>query len=175
MKRLIIILSLGLPMMLMGQKSSDISNSDDKALWEGFQRRIEIAVEQGLITPEQARERYAGFRKRMEHRNDENLGSGRMNLNKREQNTELAARFKKLGISDLNHIKSGLLNHGITYSQLDAVLGGMVRLIHGSKADGKDFEMNPRLQVYFQDRIGLNQEQVLYVMDVSVRIAQRVR
>jgi len=175
MKRLIIILSLGLPMMLMGQKSSDISNSDDKALWEGFQRRIEIAVEKGLITPEQARERYAGFRKRMEHRNDENLGSGRMNLNKREQNTELAAHFKKLGISDLNRIKFGLLDNGITDSQLDAVLGGMVRLIHGSKADGKDFEMNPRLQVYFQDRIGLNQEQVLYVMDVSVRIAQRVR
>jgi len=175
MKRLIIILSLGLPMMLMGQKSSDISNSDDKALWEGFQRRIEIAVEQGLITPEQARERYAGFRKRMEHRNDENLGSGRMNLNKREQNTELAAHFKKLGISDLNRIKNGLLDNGITDSQLDAVLGGMVRLIHGSKADGKDFEMNTELQVYFQDTIGLNQEQVLYVMDVSVRIAQRVR
>ena len=175
MKRLIIILSLGLPIMIMGQKSSDISNSDDKALWEGFQRRIEIAVEKGLITPEQAKERYAGFRKRMEHRNGENLGSGRMNLNKREQNTELAAHFKKLGISDLSRIKNGLLDNGITDSQLDAVLGGMVRLIHGSKADGKDFEMNPRLQVYFQDRIGLNQEQVLYVMDVSVRIAQRVR
>ena len=175
MKQLIIILSLGLPMMLMGQKSSDISNSDDKALWEGFQRRIEIAVEQGLITPEQARERYAGFRKRMEHRNDENLGKGRMNLNKREQNTELAAHFKKLGISDLSRIKNGLLDNGITDSQLDAVLGGMVRLIHGSKADGKDFEMNPRLQVYFQDRIGLNQEQVQYVYNISVRIAQRVR
>ena len=175
MKRLIIILSLGLPMMIMGQKSSDISKSDDKALWEGFQRRIEIAVEQGLITPEQARERYAGFRKRMEHRNDENLGSGRMNLNRSEQNTELAAHFKKLGISDLTRIKNGLLDNGITDSQLDAVLGGMVRLIHGSKADGKDFEMNPRIQAYFQDRIGLNQEQVMYVMDVSVRIAQRVR
>jgi len=175
MKRLIIILSLGLPMMLMGQKSSDISNSDDKALWEGFQRRIEIAVEQGLITPEQARERYAGFRRRMNINKLENLGSGRMNLNRSEQNTELAAHFKKLGISDLNRIKNGLLDNGITDSQLDAVLGGMVRLIHGSKADGKDFEMNPRLQVYFQDRIGLNQEQVLYVMDVSVRIAQRVR
>ena len=175
MKRLIIILSLGLPIILMGQKSSDISNSDDKALWEGFQRRIEIAVEQGLITPEQARERYAGFRKRMEHRNGENLGSGRMNLNRREQNTELAAHFKKLGISDLNRIKNGLLDNGITDSQLDAVLGGMVRLIHGFNADVEDFEMNPRLQVYFQDRIGLNQEQVLYVMDASVKIAQRVR
>ena len=175
MKRLIIILSLGLPMMLMGQKSSDISNSDDKALREGFQRRIEIAVEKGLITPEQAKERYAGFRKRMEHRNDENLGSGRMNLNRSEQNTELAAHFKKLGISDLNRIKNGLLDNGITDSQLDAVLGGMVRLIHGSKADGKDFEMNPRIQAYFLDSIGLNQEQVRYVMDVSVRITQRVR
>ena len=51
----------------------------------------------------------------------------------------------------------------------------MVRLIHGSKADGKDFEMNPRIQAYFQDSIGLNQEQVLYVMDASVKIAQRVR
>ena len=175
MKRLIIILSLGLPMMLMGQKSSDISNSDDKALWEGFQRRIEIAVEQGLITPEQARERYAGFRKRMGHRNDKNLGSGRMNLNRSEQNTELAGHFKKLGISDLNRIKNGLLDNGITDSQLDGVLGGMVRLIHGAKADGENFEMNPRIQTYLQDRIGLNQEQVLYVMDVSVRIAQRVR
>ena len=68
MKRLIIILSLGLPMMLMGQKSSDINNSDDKVLWEGFQRRIEIAVEQGLITREQADERYAGFRRRMAQR-----------------------------------------------------------------------------------------------------------
>ena len=148
MKRLIIILSLGLPIMLMGQKSSDISNSDDKALREGFQRRIEIAVEQGLITPEQARER---------------------------QNTELAAHFKKLGISDLNRINNGLLENGITDTQLNDVLGGMVRLIHGAKAEGEDFEMNPRIQVYFQDRIGLNQEQVLYVMDASVRIAQRVR
>ena len=153
-------------------ENNDKSSVEDKALWEGFQRRIEIAVERGEITREQADEHYVEFRRRMGQRNDDR---GRMNLNRREQNTELAAHFKKLGISDLNRIKNGLLDNGITDSQLDAVLGGMVRLIHGSKADGKDFEMNPRLQVYFQDRIGLNQEQVLYVMDVSVRIAQRVR
>ena len=104
-----IILSLGLPMMLMGQKSSDISNSDDKALWEGFQRRIEIAVEQGLITPEEARERYAGFRKRM-------------NINKLEQNTELEKHYNRLGVNNLDRIKKGLLNNGITDNQLDAVL-----------------------------------------------------
>jgi len=175
MKRLIIILSLGLPIMLMGQKSSDISNSDDKALWEGFQRRIEIAVEQGLITPEQARERYAGFRKKMEHRNDENLGVGRMNINKLEENTELEKHYNRLGVNNLDRIKKGLLNNGITDNQLDAVLRGMIRLIQGAKADGNNFEMNPRMQIYFQDRIGLNQEQVQHVMDVSVRITQRVR
>ena len=175
MKRLIIILSLGLPMMLMGQKSSDISNSDGKALREGFQRRIEIAVEQGLITPEEARERYAGFRKKMEHRNDENLGVGRMNINKLEQNTELEKHYNRLGVNNLDRIKKGLLNNGITDNQLDAVLRGMIRLIQGAKADGNNFEMNPRMQIYFQDRIGLNQEQVQHVMDSSVRIAQRVR
>jgi len=35
----------------------------------------------------------------------------------------------------------------------------MVRLIHGAKADGEDFEMSPRIQAYFQDRISFNQEQ----------------
>ena len=49
-------------------ENNDKSSVEDKALREGFQRRIEIAVEQGLITREQADERYAGFRRRMAQR-----------------------------------------------------------------------------------------------------------
>ena len=49
-------------------ENNDKSSVEDKALWEGFQKRIEIAVEQGLITREQADERYAGFRRRMAQR-----------------------------------------------------------------------------------------------------------
>jgi len=49
-------------------EDNDKPSVEDKALWEGFQRRIEIAVEQGLITREQADERYAGFRRRMAQR-----------------------------------------------------------------------------------------------------------
>ena len=75
MRRLMIILSLGLPMMLMGQKSSDISNSDNSLEKVGVRERIEAAIERGEITREQADIRYAEFRKRM-------------NSNKREQNTE---------------------------------------------------------------------------------------
>ena len=153
MKNIIPILLLYLPLTLLAQ------NSSEKA---GVRERIETAVEQGLITREKADERYAEFRKRM-------------NLNKREQNTELEKHYNKLGVNNLDRIKKGLLNNGITDNQLDAVLRGMIRLIHGAKADGNNFEMNPRMQIYFQDRIGLNQEQVQHVMDSSVRIAQRVR
>ena len=153
MKNIIPILLLYLPLTLLAQ------NSSEKA---GVRERIETAVEQGLITHEQADERYAEFRKRM-------------NPNKRGQNTELEKHYNKLGVNNLDRIKKGLLNNGITDNQLDAVLRGMIRLIHGAKADGNNFEMNPRMQIYFQDRIGLNQEQVQHVMDSSVRIAQRVR
>ena len=153
MKNIIPILLLYLPLTLLAQ------NSSEKA---GVRERIETAVEQGLITREQADERYAEFRKRM-------------NINKLEQNTELEKHYNKLGVNNLDRIKKGLLNNGITDNQLDAVLRGMIRLIHGVKADGNNFEMNPRMQIYFQDRIGLNQEQVQHVMDSSVRIAQRVR
>ena len=153
MKNIIPILLLYLPLTLLAQ------NSSEKA---GVRERIETAVEQGLITREQADERYSEFRKRM-------------NLNKREQNTELEKHYNKLGVNNLDRIKKGLLNNGITDSQLDAVLRGMIRLIQGAKADGNNYEMNPRMQIYFQNRIGLNQEQVQHVMDSSVRIAQRVR
>ena len=153
MKNIIPILLLYLPLTLLAQ------NSSEKA---GVRERIETAVEQGLITREQADERYSEFRKRM-------------NLNKREQNTELEKHYNKLGVNNLDRIKKGLLNNGITDNQLDAVLRGMIRLIHGVKTDGNNFEMNPRMQVYFERRIGLNQEQVQHVMDSSVRIAQRVR
>ena len=153
MKNIIPILLLYLPLTLLAQ------NSSEKA---GVRERIETAVEQGLITREQADERYAEFRKRI-------------NPNKREQNTELEKHYNKLGVNNLDRIKKSLLNNGITDNQLDPVLRGMIRLIHGAKADGNNFEMNPRMKIYFERRIGLNQEQVQHVMDSSVRIAQRVR
>ena len=129
-----------------------------KDIWEGFQRRIESALESGKITQEQARERYAGFRKRMEARD-----------------TDIVGHYEKLGLKDLNRIKNGLIKSGVSDNQLDAVLGGMLRIIHPAKAEGDNFEMNPRLQSYFQDRIGLTEDQTQYVKDISIRIANRLR
>ena len=158
MKNIISILLLYLPLVIVAQNSLENSRIEDRSIWEGFQRRIEGAVERGEMTQEQARESYAGFRRRMAM-----------------HGTDIVGHYEKLGISDLNRIKNSLMKNGISNSQLDAVLGGMLRVIHAAKAEGDNFEMNPRVQSYFQDRIGLTQDQTQYVKDVSIRIAIRLR
>ena len=90
-------------------------------------------------------------------------------------NTKLEEHYTELGVNNLDRIKKGLLNNGISERQLDPVLRGMIRLIKGAKVDGNNFEMNPRMKIYFERRIGLNQKQFQYVKDTSVRIAKRVR
>ena len=158
MKNIISILLLYLPLVIVAQNSLENSRIEDRAIWEGFQRRIEGAIERGEMTQEQARESYAGFRRRMAM-----------------HGTDIVGHYEKLGISDLNRIKNGLMKNGISDNQIDAVLGGMLRVIHAAKSEGDNFEMNPRIQSYFQDRIGLTQDQTQYVKDISIRIAIRLR
>ena len=158
MKNIISILLLYLPLVIVAQNSLEKSRVEDRAKWVGVRERIEGAVERGEITREQADERYAEFRRRMAMRDTDTVG-----------------HYEKLGIKDLNRIKNALMKNGISNSQLDAVLGGMLRVIHAAKAEGDNFEMNPRVQAYFQDRIGLAQDQTQYVKDISIRIANRLR
>ena len=158
MKNIISILLLYLPLVIVAQNSLEKSRVEDRAKWVGVRERIEGAVERGEITREQADERYAEFRRRMAMRD-----------------TDIVGHYEKLGISALNRIKNGLMKNGISDNQLDAVLGGMLRVIHAAKAEGDNFEMNPRVQAYFQDRIGLTQDQTQYVKDISIRIAIRLR
>ena len=158
MKNIIPIFLIYLPLVLLAQNSLEKSRVEDRAKWVGVRERIEGAVERGEITREQADERYAEFRRRMAMRD-----------------TDLVGHYEKLGIKDLNRIKNALMKNGISDDQLDAVLGGMLRVIHAAKAEGDNFEMNPRVQAYFQDRIGLTQDQTQYVKDISIRIANRLR
>ena len=159
MKKVVLIPILYLPIILFSQSSSER---------EGVRERIETAVDQGLITRNQADERYAKYRERLRQPNDEIS-------NKSEQKTDLLTHYKKLGVNNLSRIKKSLSNNGISDNQLDGVLRGMIRLIHVAKADENNYEMNPRMQNYFEDRIGLDPKQVQYVMDLSVRIARRVK
>ena len=172
-KKIIAILVVYLPLILAAQRSSEKDNLiNDKALWEGLRERIESTVERGEMTREEANERYAGFRRRMTQRKEGNRSPGRIARGKNEQGANIEGHFRRFGVNDLNPIKNGLIENGITHNQLDAVLGGMLRVIHATKAEGRNFEMNPRIQAYFQDRLGLTQDQVQYVKDVSLRIAK---
>ena len=158
MKNIIPIFLIYLPLVLLAQNSLEKSRVEDRAKWVGVRERIEGAVERGEITREQADERYAEFRRRMAMRD-----------------TDIVGHYEKLGIKDLNRIKNALMKNGISDGQLDSVLGGMLRVIHAAKSEGDNFEMNPRVQAYFQDRIGLTQDQTQYVKDISIRIANRLR
>ena len=87
--------------------------------------------------------------------------------------TKLEQHYNQLGVKDLKRIKQGLLNKGILESQSDPALRGMIRLIRIIKNEGYDFEMDPRMKIYFQKRVGLNQAQLEYVRSISIRIAHR--
>ena len=159
MKNVIVISILFLPIISFSQSSSEK---------QGIRERIETAVDQGLITREQADERYARNRERLGQRNNLSVG-------KSDQKTDLLTNYKKLGVNNLSRIKKSLSNNGIPDNQLDGVLRGMIRLIHVAKTNENYYEMNPRMQTYFEDGIGLDPKQVQYVMDLSLRIAKRVK
>ena len=159
MKNIIPVLLLYLPITLLSQNSSERAD---------VRERIETAVDQGLITRAQADERYAKYKERLKQHNN-------INPNKREQKTELSTHYIKLGINNLGQIKRSLLHNGIPDNQLNSVLRGMIRLLHVAKTNENYYEMNPRMQTYFEDGIGLDPKQVQYVMDLSLRIAKRVK
>ena len=91
------------------------------------------------------------------------------------ENIKLEEYYNDLGVNNLDRIKKGLLNNGISENQIDPVLRGMIRLISNAKINDQNFEMNPRIMIYFEQRIGLNQEQIQNVIDMSARIAKRLR
>ena len=162
MKHIRKIIILALPLILTAQSSMvGKSRVEDRARWEGLRERIEIAVERGELTREQADERYARYRARLAGARTER------------RDPVLENHYERLGVNDLSLIKNGLLDQGIPASQLDAVLGGMLRLVHAAKTDGKNFKMNPRIEIYFKDRLGLTDAQTEYVMGYSRRIAAR--
>ena len=62
------------------------------------------------------------------------------------------------------------MDYNIPADQLDAVLGGMLRLVHAVKLDRENFRINPRLETYFKDRLGLTDRQT----DLIARIASDI-
>jgi len=158
-KKLIVLFII--PFLVFSQQKSD------RARVEFARGKIEGMVRSGEITPEQGRERLAGLERRLA------AAGGQHDKNPVVNSIEDA--YKKYGIEDLSRIRSALSKRGIPFEQIDSVLRGILRMIPAAKKSGKDFSMDPRMESYFGDRLGLNEEQIKTIRGMTARIAKRSR
>ena len=149
-----------IPFLLNAQQDTStlIKQSDDQKRWEELRYKVETAVIKGDISREDANKRYARFRARVSGQRVER------------KDPVLEGYFKRYGIEDIDELKNRLLDYNIPADQLDAVLGGMLRLVHAVKLDRENFRINPRLETYFKDRLGLADRQI----DLIARIASDI-
>jgi hypothetical protein len=151
-----------LPMISFAQDSmNDSDKAQKRPTADKLRERLNIGVEKGKITQEQADQRYEAFTKGQEIP-DEKPG--------------IETRFIRLGVEmdELNRIKTKLKDSGISDDQLDLVLAAMVRMIHVAKNQGNEIDFTPRFQTYFENKVGLNNLQIQVVKGISRRIARKL-
>ena len=127
--------------------------------WKILRQKTEVEVEKGEISREDADKKYSRFRSHL--------------LGKKAERKDpvLENHFKKLGIDDIDQLKNHLLDKHIPIDKLDAVLGGMLRLIHYFKSDENNQKINPRLEAYFKGRLGLTSYHTTQVYKTARNIA----
>ena len=149
--------------VVLSAQEKDFNKNHDLELerlkWEVVKKNIEDAVARGEISPDKAVDHYNFYRNREE-----------IDLIPRD-NVVLEYHFKKLGIEDLTTIKDDLLQKGIEESQIEATLGGILRLVKSIKSDSQNVSTYPRLEAYFRERLSLKNSQVKYIMEYSENLA----
>ena len=149
------------PLMLNAQDPllSQNDKLSKREKWKILRQKTEVEVEKGEISREDADKKYSRFRSHL-------LGK------KAERKYPvLENHFKKFGIDDIDQLKNHLLDKHIPIDKLDAVLGGMLRLIHYFKSDENNQKINPRLEAYFKGRLGLTSYHTTQVYKTARNIA----
>lgn len=149
------------PLMLNAQDPllSQNDKLSKREKWKILRQKTEIGVEKGEISREDADKKYSRFRSHL--------------LGKKAERKDpvLENHFKKFGIDDIDQLKNHLLDKHIPIDKLDAVLGGMLRLIHYFKSDENNQKINPRLEAYFKGRLGLTSYHTTQVYKTARNIA----
>tara|TARA_B100001250_G_scaffold25705_2_gene21285 strand:- start:2424 stop:2903 length:480 start_codon:yes stop_codon:yes gene_type:complete len=146
--------------LLISQNQPKTNLTDNEGGYKDHARRIEAAVESGKISRDQASQRYRYLENRL-----------RSNGVRGPRSNDISNHFKILGINDLGKIKENLLQNGIDELKLEAVLGGMIRVVHEMKKKQNKVFLNTRLTKYFKEDCGLNSDQVDYVRKICVEIS----
>ena len=149
------------PLMLNAQDSllSQNDKLSKREKWKIFRQKTERDVDKGEISREDADKKYSRFRSHL--------------LGKKAEGKDpvLENHFKKFGIDDIDQLKNHLLDKHIPIDKLDAVLGGMLRLVHYFKSEGNNQKINPRLEAYFKGRLGLTSYHTTQVYKTAKNIA----
>ena len=149
------------PLMLNAQDSLLTQNDklSKREKWKILRQKTERDVDKGEISREDADKKYSRFRSHM--------------LGKKAERKDpvLENHFKKFGIDDIDQLKNHLLDKHIPIDKLDAVLGGMLRLVHYFKSEGNNQKINPRLETYFKGRLGLTSYHTIQVYKTAKKIA----
>ena len=149
------------PLMLNAQDPllSQNDKLSKREKWKILRQKTEVEVEKGEISREDADKKYSRFRSHL--------------LGKKAERKDpvLENHFKKFGIDDIDQLKNHLLDKHIPINKLDAVLGGMLRLIHYFKSDENNQKINPRLEAYFKGRLGLTSYHTTQVYKTARNIA----
>ena len=149
------------PLMLNAQDSllSQNDKLSKREKWKTLRQKTERDVDKGEISREDADKKYSRFRSHL--------------LGKKAERKDpiLENHFKKFGIDDIDQLKNHLLDKHIPIDKLDAVLGGMLRLVHYFKSEGNNQKINPRLEAYFKGRLGLTSYHTTQVYKTAKNIA----
>ena len=149
------------PLLLNAQDSllSQKKKLSKREKWKILRQKTERDVDKGEITREDADKKYSRFRSHL--------------LGKKFESKDpvLENHFKKFGIDDIDQLKNHLLDKHIPIDKLDAVLGGMLRLVHYFKSEGNNQKINPRLEAYFKGRLGLTSYHTTQVYKTARNIA----
>ena len=149
------------PLMLNAQDSLLTQNDklSKREKWKILRQKTERDVDRGEISRGDADKKYSRFRSHL--------------LGKKAERKDpvLENHFKKFGIDDIDQLKNHLLDKHIPIDKLDAVLGGMLRLVHYFKSEGNNQKINPRLEAYFKGRLGLTSYHTTQVYKTAKKIA----
>ena len=149
------------PLMLNAQDPllSQNDKLSKREKWKILRQKTEVEVDKGEISREDADKKYSRFRSHL--------------LGKKAERKDpvLENHFKKFGIDDIDQLKNHLMDKHIPIDKLDAVLGGMLRLIHYFKSDENNQKINPRLEAYFKGRLGLTSYHTTQVYKTARNIA----
>ena len=149
------------PLILNAQDSLFSQNDklSKREKWKILRQKTERDVDKGEISREDADKKYSRFRSHL--------------LGKKVERKDpvLENHFKQFGINDIDQLKNHLLDKQIPIDKLDAVLGGMLRLVHYFKSVENNQTMSPRLEAYFKGRLGLTSHHTTQVYKTAKNIA----